>query len=88
MTVQLRYDLFLNAKTIYEPKMAVDDIFSVKTTDGENLDNNPSVPEVRPKEANQNLIPTLSTNEYKQLKEPIRENGPAFCHCPLSTSDD
>ena len=48
--------------------MAVDDIFSTKKTDGKNLDNNPATNEVHIKESNQNLIPPLSTNEYKQLR--------------------
>jgi ParB/RepB/Spo0J family partition protein len=55
--------------------MATDNIISAKKTDGQNLDNNPSTPKVHIKETNQNLIPPLSTNEYKQLKESIRERG-------------
>jgi hypothetical protein len=66
MTVQLRYDLFLNAKTIYEPKMAVDDVFSVKMTDSD-FDNNPNTSRGYIKKANLNLMPPLSTKNTNYL---------------------
>ena len=56
------------------PAKLNDDTFSAKKTDGQNVDNN-STTHVHIKEANRNLIPALSINEYELLKESISENG-------------
>jgi hypothetical protein len=48
--------------------MAVDGTFSVKITDGQNIDNNPTT-NVQIKEANLNLMPPLSIKKYELLKE-------------------
>jgi hypothetical protein len=53
----------------------MDNNVSVKKIDSKNLDNTPATYEMQIKEANLNLIPPLSINEYELLKESIRENG-------------
>ena len=56
------------------PAKLNDDTLSAQKTDGQNVDNNPTT-NVHIKEANRNLIPALSINEYELLKESISENG-------------